>query len=229
MSRSNPTERLANPAVRWWEWNGQHGHLSYWDKDAQKRQVEPLPFTCLLLDELQTVTGWDDASDSRIFCNEIRDSTRDPLVVKSFTGGILYEGLYIKKEVEAVGGHFTTSLYVAFKQDDAYRLGNVKLSRTSLSAWVDFKKETQKAKASDLYSKAVVITGYSEGQKGSVKYRKPVFALTNISSAAESAALALDKELQTYLTSYLKRATVDQADAHTTEDPEPITAESIPF
>ena len=228
MSRSNPSERLPNPSTRWWEWNGQHGHLSFWDKDAQKRQVEPLPFGFLLLDELATVTGWDDASDSRIYCNEVRDTTRDPLVVKSFTGGTLYEGLYAKKDVEATGGHFTTSLYVAYKQDDTYRLGNLKLNRSSLSAWVDFKRETQKAKSSDLYTRAVVITGYSEGQKGSVKYRKPVFTLTDITSAAESAALDLDRQLQAYLASYLKRATVDQAESHVAE-PEPITAESIPF
>ena len=35
MSRSNPTDNTPNPAVRWFEWNGEQGGIRYYDKDKK--------------------------------------------------------------------------------------------------------------------------------------------------------------------------------------------------
>ena len=115
MSRSNPQEHLSNPAVRWFEWNGEKGVIRFYDKDAKTNVDVPLPFTFLLLDQLATVRGWHDASASGIYANEVRDTTKDTLVVKSFKGGTIAEGLYkdIKADVNEprvtakTSGHFS--------------------------------------------------------------------------------------------------------------------------
>jgi hypothetical protein len=132
MSRSNPTDGIRNPATRWFEFASgvDGGFVRYYDKDAEK-QV-PLgdaenggTFTFILLDELATVKGWHDASESGIFANEIRDTRQDTLVVKSFKGGELASGLYasIKDRIVAVGGHYVASCYIAYKDGGGLRLG----------------------------------------------------------------------------------------------------------
>ena len=84
MSRSNPSVNAPNPAARWYEWNGETGTVRYYDKEAKKNIDVPLPFTFLLLDELACVKGWHDPSQSGIYSNEVRDTTKDKLLVKAF-------------------------------------------------------------------------------------------------------------------------------------------------
>lgn len=239
MSRSKPSDRLPNPSTRWLEWNGSLGGLRYYDKATQSRVGVALPFSFLLLDELKTIRGFDAKGNCRIYANEVYDTTTDPFVVKSYNSGVIAEGKYrsIQTVVEAAGGYFAQSCYIAFRRDVAkdedllvenlYALGNVQWSRAALSAWVEFKK----TRAAELYSKAVCITGTKEGKTGNVVYRMPSFELIEVSAAAESAAQALDEQLQDYLKAYLKRTTADRVEAHADEapSPEPVTADQIPF
>lgn len=227
MSRSNPQERIPNPSTRWWDWNGQDGRLSYWDKTEEKRLTEPLPFTFLLLDEVSTVKGWDDKSDSKIFSNEVRDIGRDSLVVRSYTGGVLFDGRYNKAAIEALGGAFHASCYLAYKTVAGYALGNLSLHGAAVGAWMEFQKTTAKQQSpTAIYEKAISLTGYAEDKKGSITFRVPTFTLVPVSSEAQNAALALDKDLQAYLTSYLKRPMGEQV---AVMEPAVVTADSIPF
>ena len=107
MSRSNPSENSnPNPAVRWFEWNGEKGLIRYYDKDAKQNVDVALPFTFLLLDQLGSVRGWHDASESGIYSNEVKDTRQDVLIVKAYKGGVLAEGIYkdIKDRVNNQGG-----------------------------------------------------------------------------------------------------------------------------
>ena len=155
MSRSNPSDHLQNPATRWFEWHGEKGELKYDDKEAKANVPVPLPFSFLLLDEVSTVRGWHDASGSGIYANEVRDTTTDILVVKAFKAGTLAEGRYrdIKTPVNAAGGGYVASLYVAFKDGKDYKLGNLQLKGSALGAWMDFRKLHR----AELYSKAIKI------------------------------------------------------------------------
>ena len=230
MSRSQPSNRVPNPCSRWFEWNGEKGNLRYYDRDEQKSVTVALPFTFLLLDgEMKTVRGFDQKGNCRIYANEVRDTTTDPFVVKSFNSGTIAEGKYrnIQRDIDAAGGHFTASLYIAFKKDGSaeYVLGNVGLKTSALAAWVDFSKKN----ASDLYEKAISITSFTEGQNGRIVYRMPVFTLVEVSTAAQNAALGLDNELQTYLAAYLKRTTSDRVEAQADVAPADVTADQIPF
>lgn len=216
MSRSNPNVNASNPAVRWFEWNGEKGNVRYYDKDKKENVDVVLPFTFLLLDELASVRGWDDASESGIYSNEVRDTTKDVLVVKSFKGGTIAEGYYkaIKDRVNTRGASFVANCYIATKINDVLTLCSLRFKGSALGAWMEFRK----AQRSGLYDSAVRITGFTEGKKGRITFRMPAFELKATSPETNDAALALDEELQTFLTAYLQRKTRDQADTPTDSD-----------
>ena len=247
MSRSNPgANGAANPAVRWFTWNGEHGVIRYYDKDAKKNIDVGSEFTFILLDQLGSVRGWHDPSESAIISNEVKDTRQDVMVVKAFKGGLLAEGLYkdIKDRVNAVGGQFVANCYIAFKLDGRLALGSLRFKGAALGAWMDF---TQTHRA-DVYTKAVQIHGYTEGKKGRIVFRAPVLKVSELSPETNEAAIALDRELQEFLSGYLKRNKREQVDApveHVRDEDvandsdgvvydnanrgEPITDDDIPF
>lgn len=202
------------------EWNGEQGVLRYYDKTTEKNVTMEDGFTFLLLDQLATVKGWHDASDSGIFSNEVRDTKSETLVVKAFkANAILAEGFYaqIKDRVAALGGSYVANCYVAFKTDGELKIGSVQFKGAALNAWVDFRQEHK----ADLFKKAIQIKGYTEGKKGRIVFRTPVFHLKDISQETNDAATALDRELQTYLASYFKKPKTSQAaDSKPAEEPE---------
>lgn len=243
MSRSNPSEHLSNPSTRWFEWNGEKGLIRYYDKEKKENVDVPLPFAFILLDELASVRGWHDASGSGIYSNEVRDTTQEIMVVKSFKGGTIAEGKYrdIKDRVNSAGGDYNANCYIAYKQgDDTYVIGSLRMKGAALGAWMEFRKANRNA----IYKQAIRITSYTEGKKGKVTFRVPVLSLAPVSEKAEAAAVQLDKELQEFLSGYLRKNKRDQADAVAdsphipdeemawmagTDDYAPVTDDDIPF
>lgn len=244
MSRSNPTENgTPNPAVRWFEWNGEAGTVRYYDKEQKKNVDVGSDFKFLLLDQLGSVRGWHDASDSGIYSNEVKDTRADVLLVKSFKGGTLAEGLYkdIKDRVTAVGGQFVANCYIAFKHEGGLAIGSLRLKGSSLGAWMEFTK----ANRADLYKKAIRIHGFTEGKKGKIIFRVPILHLVETSPETNAAAEALDSTLQAFLEVYLGKNTRDRAesaaphlrdeDVQTGDDygtentAAPLTDDDIPF
>lgn len=222
MSRSNPTDHAANPAVRWYEWNGEQGTVRYYDKEAKKNVDVGDDFTFLLLDELGSVGGWHDESQSGIYSNEVRDTRQDVLVVKAFKGGTLAEGLYkdIKDRVcsRSIGGQFVANCYIAFKLNGELAIGSIRFKGAALGAWMEFRK----ANRSKLYEQAVQINGYTEGKKGRITFRVPKLYLKSLSEDSNRQAIALDSQLQTFLTAYLAKTKREQVDT-TAQEPEPVS------
>lgn len=226
MSRSNPTDGARNPSTRWFEFasGADGGFVRYYDKDAEK-QV-PLgdaanggKFVFILLDELATVKGWHDQSESAIYANEVRDTRQDTLVVKSFKGGELASGLYadIKDRIVAAGGHFVASCYIAYKDEDGLRIGNIRFKGAALGVWMEFKKQCPSKKDASgknvkaYYVDAVKIDGYEQMKKGGTTFRVPKFSLVPLSADSNKQAIGMDAELQAYLADYLKRPRVEAA------------------
>lgn len=218
MSRSNPTEHAPNPAIRWFEWNGEAGTVRYYDKDAKKNVDLGTEFSFVLLDEMGSVRGWHEPSQSGIYSNEVRDTREDVLVVKAFKGGTLAEGLYkdIKDRVNVAGGQFVANCYIAFKPNGGggMAIGSIRFKGAALGAWMEFRK----ANRAHLYKQAVAITGYTEGKKGRVVFRVPVLAIKPLSDQSNAQAVKLDQELQEFLTAYLKRTKRDQLDTAASHD-----------
>jgi hypothetical protein len=214
MSRSNPSENSnPNPATRWFEWSGEHGVVRYYDKEAKKNVDVGSDFTFILLDQLGTVRGWHDASQSGIYSNEVKDTRQDAMVVKAFKGGTLIEGIYrdIKDRVNALGGRFNANCYIAFKNGgNQLALGAIRFKGSALGAWMDFTKEHR----DDLYKKSIRIHGYDEGKKGRIVFRTPKFTTKDISPETDAAAIVLDRQLQEFLASYLKRPKREQVEEH---------------
>lgn len=208
MSRSNPTETSPNPCSKWLEWSGKNGNLKYFDKEAKSNVSVPLPFTFVLLDVLSCIKGWNDASDSGIFSNEVRDTRAETFIVKSFKGQEIAEGFYknISDRVKAAGGHFSGSIYLAFKDEGKLVMGNLQLKGAALFAWSEF----QRANQSEIYKKAITITGSTEGKKGSVTYQVPTFGLIDLLPATNEEATKLDEKLQQFLGGYFKRTRSEQ-------------------
>jgi hypothetical protein len=233
MSRSNPSDNTPNPSTRWYEWDGSNGEIRHYDKTAKSLKdpkklganiTTKLPFVFIVLDETATVKGWHDASDSSIFSNEVRDTRAETLVVKSFKGGVLAEGFYasIRDRVSAQGGHFTTNLYIGYKDADGnLAIGNLQLKGAALNSWVEFKK----ANRQEIYKKAVKITGFVEGKKGKIIFRTPTFAIQNIAEKTNTEAVTLDALLQHYLKGYFSRTRTEQVAKPTAS---PIAPEDYP-
>lgn len=211
MSRSQPTDRSSNPATRWFEWDGGKGGISYYDKATKQNISVGDKFTFILLDELATIKGWHDSSESGIYSNEVRDTVAEPFVVKAFKGGQIAQGFYrqIRDRVAAAGGKFVCNCYIAFKEEGVVQIGSLQIKGAALNAWVDFKK----ANRSDLYSKSVAITGSKEGKKGSIKFFVPLFAIREITPETNQQAMTLDGQLQEFLKAYFARTRTEQVGA----------------
>ncbi len=212
LSRSNPSENgTPNPAARWFEWNGENGTVRYYDKEAKQKVEVGSDFTFLLLDQLGSVGGWHKSSDSGIYSNEVKDTRQDALIVKSFKGGTLAEGIYadIKDKVKSQGGQFVANCYIAFKNGGGkLAIGSLKMKGAALRAWMEFGKEYK----GDMYSKAIRINGFTEGKTGKVVFRMPVFSVKDTTVETHTAATALDQSLQTFLSGYFKRTKRDQVE-----------------
>lgn len=209
MSRSNPTDNAPHPCTRWIEWDGSNGGFRYYDKEQKKNVAIEDGFTFILLDQVATIKGWHDATDSGIFSNEVRDIKQDVLVVKAFKGGTLATGTYsqIRDRVIAQGGHFTANLYSAIKADDGLAIASVQFKGAALNAWVEFSKKNR----GELYKKAIRTKGFEEGKKGNIVYRTPIFSLADVSPETDAKALDCDRVLQEFLKGYFARPRTEQA------------------
>lgn len=211
MSRSKPEDNSPNPSTRWFEWDGSNGGVRYYDKEKKANIEVGDKFQFILLDQLGTIKGWHDASESGIYSNEVKDTRAEPFVVKAFKGGVLAEGIYkdIRDRVIAQGGHFTTNLYIGYKsEENGLAIGSLQFKGAALRAWMEFAKDNR----SDLYKKALKITGSESGKKGKITFKTPVFATAPIGEETDAQALELDKQLQEYLKGYFARTRVEQAD-----------------
>lgn len=230
MSRSNPTANDPNPSTRFWEWKGGKGILRYYDKEQKQEIVTKLPFRCIVLDRLSTVTGHVKRWKSNCYSNEVRDTRTEGFVVKCFGNpGTLGEGLWndIKTQVGAYGAGFTVSLYIGFLDDKkTLQLGNIKLAGCACGAWFEFDKLHRKA----IYEKGLIISAGPENATGAIRFTPPQFSLCELTPETQAAAVDLDRQLQGYLDEYFKRTHVQRVDAapQAQDDPAPVEDQPEP-
>lgn len=202
MSRSNNTE-LINPSKRFYEWVGSKGCLKYFDKNKGEKGENvfvELPFTFLVLDKLATIKGYSDADESGFWSNEIRNIKTDPFTIRTKKGEKA-TGLY--KDLAWVlnsGACYSQSVYIAFYDEvKNLQIGNFQIHGSAIGEWITF------CKGKDIYKNAITISGANKAKKGATEYFVPVYKLTPVSGETEAKAIALDKELQEYLSAYFKR------------------------
>jgi hypothetical protein len=190
-----------NPSTKFIEWKSNDKGFSYYDKETKENVAIPLPFKFLVLDELHTVKGWNDASSSQINSNEVKFISRDEMVVKPFKGNEIAKGLYkdIKEKIKAAGGHYVKSVYCMLEDGS---IANLQLKGAACQSYGDFTAKTR----SRLTDEWVVVDKAIDGKKGAVKYTTPGFAFDK--SLSESEADLADEAfntLEAYLKTYLSK------------------------
>ena len=206
MSTSNRRQAFAqpqaNPSTKFLDWKSNDKCFEYYDKERQEKVSVPLPFKFLVLDEMHTVSGWNDASSSGIFSNEVKFISKEIMTVKPFKGNEIAKGLYkdIKEKIVAAGGHYVKSIYIMLEDGS---LANLQLKGSAVQKWGEFTQKTRNR----LPDEWVQVTKAIEGKKGAVKFFTPDFSFER--SITEDEAMQADEAfniLETYLKAYLVKA-----------------------
>jgi len=197
MSLSNKTETTTkSPVARYYNWSGSEGKLSYWNKEtSEKVYVENLDF--ILIDIKNCVEGFSDKHQNGFRSNEVKSTQKEELVIKwNNSGTVLLKGLYnaIKNDIKAAGGNYNISLYGVEEIDGEWRIINIKLKGSGLSAWLEFDK-TSKINKEGL---TIRVEKSELKKKGVVKYYEPTFLAAPTGSNEHTIAVDLDTELQDY-------------------------------
>jgi hypothetical protein len=227
MSTSNRRQAFAqpqsNPANKFIEWKSNDKCFNYYDKEAQKNVEIPLPFKFLVLDELHCIKGWNDASSSNIYSNEVKFISKEVMTVKPFKGNEIAKGYYkdIKDKVVAAGGHYTKSIYVMLEDGS---LANLQLKGSGVQKWGDFTQKTRNRLADEW----VTVAKAEDGKKGAVKFSTPSFSFANsISDEEANMADEAFNILESYLKTYLAKA--EPAIVEEEDDFEPTMDDGLDF
>jgi hypothetical protein len=203
----------SNPATKFLSWKSNDKCFSYYDKEKTANVKVELPFKFLVLDELHTISGWNDASSSGIYSNEVKFISKEPMTVKPFKGNEIAKGIYkdIKDKIVAAGGHYVKSIYIMLEDGS---LANIQLKGAAVQKWGEFTAKTR----SRLTDEWIIVKDTLEGKKGAVKFYTPNFTFE--SSLSEADATQADEcfnTLESYLKAYLVKA---EPESITVVDPE---------
>lgn len=188
-----------NPATRFLEWKSEKKCFEFYNKDTEKREDVQLPFRFLVLKEMHTVKGWNDASESAIYSNEVKFIGSEEVTVRSFKGGEIAKGLYkdIRTKIQDAGGHYVKSLYIMTEENEVW---NIQLKGSAVSEWSEFTKKSR----SRLFYEWVLIESADERKKGAVNYTVPIFQYnTSLSEEEGKKADEVYAVVETYMNAYL--------------------------
>ena len=202
ISHANPVSSGSNnPATKFLEWKSNDKCFEYYDKEVGKKVKVELPLKFLLLEHYHTVKGFNDASNSGIWSNEVYYIGTQPMSVRAFKGGEIASGLYkdIKAKVNSAGGDYHRSIYIMFEDGS---IANIALKGSGVSVWSDFHSDNK----NQFDNHWIEVLSAKDQKKGSVKYSTPVFTVGNVLDSKESAtADAVAREFQSYMNSYLTK------------------------
>lgn len=201
ISHTSETSKSSNPTKRYLEWKSNDKSFEYYDKDAGEKVKVDLPLKFVFLQHYHTIKGWNDASDSGIYSNEVFYIGSEPVTVRSFKGGVIAEGLYkeIKPEITNAGGKYHRSVYVMLEDGT---LANLSLKGSVVREWSDFMENNKNL----VGAKWVEVNSAKEQKKGSVNYTTPEFTIgKNLTAKQSNQADGVASQLKDYLDVYFKK------------------------
>ena len=238
MSLSNP--RQVNPAKKFIDWSGSKGKFKYFDK-TRGEKGEDVYFDnsiyIIPLDKLNTIRGYHDQSKSGIFSNEVKNLSKEKLIVRSFKGGIIASGLYAEIKGKLEGGKFSNSIYAAMitvsKDDVTLELVNLQFYGSAIGSLIDARVNVDSGEVISLSPSTEKLT------KGNTEYFAPVIKKHGKREDILAKCIEMDRELQNYLKTYFEKP-VEEEDAELnadvkseavsiTNEPEPIGEDDLPF
>ena len=197
---------IKNPATIFLKWDGTNGGFNYWDKSKadETKGIKgenvhvKLPFEFMALDTLATVKGYSDSSKSGFWSNEIRNTKKDSLTVRT-KAGVAATGLYadVIKDKACTGAKYCQSVYILATLNGKAQIANIQMMGTALSAWIDYGQKNK------IFKGAISISKMKEGKKGATTYQTPIFESIDTNAKTEAKATEMAKELMVYLEKYL--------------------------
>jgi hypothetical protein len=201
MSLSKPREK--NPASKFIEWSGSKGQFKYYDKEKNENVFYKKEIFIVPLDEFSTIKGYNDASDSGIYSNEVRYLGKDILTVRAFKGGEIAKGLYSEIKGNLQGGKFARSLYAVLitpqgaKKLPSLELVNLSFVGSSLGSYIDAKIDVDSGQIVKLSPST------KELKKGATIYFEPIIEKQKVRKDILESCIDLDLQLQKYMKVYL--------------------------
>jgi hypothetical protein len=147
------------------------------------------------------VKGWNDASQSGIYSNEVYYIGSEPMTVRAFKGGTIAEGIYkdIKQDITNAGGKYHRSVYVMMEDGS---IANLSFKGAVVREWSDF----MEANKNLVDSQWIEVKSAKDQKKGSIKYSTPEFTLgANLNAKDSAQADSVASELKTYLDAYFNK------------------------
>ncbi|MGJ8762113.1 MAG: hypothetical protein ACSHXA_16340 [Polaribacter sp.] len=206
MARLNrPTNGSTSPVTKYLNWKSNDKSFAYYDKEQGKNVLVELPIKFLFLEHYHTVKGWNDASESGIYSNDVYSIGKEELSVKAFKGGEIGKGLYkdIKEQIKNAGAVYHRSVYGMLPDGS---IVNVQLKGSGVKAYSDFYNDNNHL----LDNQWIEINQAKEGKKGAVKFTTPEFKIgENITKAEDKLANDAASKLQGYMDTYFGRVSDD--------------------
>ena len=200
-----PEKKSSNPAAKFLEWKSNDKCFSYYDKENKENVLVPLPLKFVILEHYHTVKGWNDASESGIYANEVSFTGTEELDVKSFKGGEIAKGIYkeIRSKIIDAGGKYHRSIYVVTND---LEIINISLKGAAVSEYSKFID----VNGDNFFTQNwVEVAEVVEGKKGSITYSSPIFKKsTAIKDASKIRPFA--DILQAYMNDYMSKGTTEK-------------------
>lgn len=207
MARLNrPTNGSTSPVTKYLNWKSNDKAFSYYDKEQGNNVLVELPIKFLFLEHYHTVKGWNDATESGIYSNEVYSIGKEELSVKAFKGGEIGRGLYkdIKEQIKNAGAVYHRSVYGMLPDGS---LVNFQLKGSGVKAYSDFYNDNNHL----LDNQWIEINEAKEGKKGAVKFTTPEFKIgENITKSEDKLANDAANLLQGYMDTYFGRNDVEE-------------------
>jgi hypothetical protein len=201
ISHTQEKSESSNPTSKYLEWKSVDKKFSYYDKAAGENVSIELPLKFVFLQHYHTVKGWNDASQSGIWSNEVYYIGSEPMTVRAFKGGVIAEGIYkeIKPAITNAGGKYHRSVYVMLEDGS---IANLSFKGAVVREWSDFMQNN----GSLVDNQWIEINSAKDQKKGSIKYSTPEFTLgANLSKKDEAMADAAAAQLKSHLDQYFNK------------------------
>jgi len=195
-----PEKKSSNPAAKFLQWKSNDKCFSYYDKETKQNVEVKLPLKFVILEHYHTVKGWNDASESGIYANEVLFTGSEELDVKSFKGGDIAKGLYkdIRSKIIDAGGKYHRSIYAVTND---LEIINISIKGSAVSEYSNF---IEKNGDGVFTTNWVEVKEVVEGKKGSIKFTSPVFSKsTAIKDVSKLQPFA--ETLQDYMREYMPK------------------------
>lgn len=196
-----PTTTTENPSTKFLGWKSNDKVFSYYEKEKGENVMVELPLKFLFLEHYHTISGWNNASDSRIYSNEVLSIGGEVMKVNSFKGGEIASGLYkdIKDVIKNAGAYYMRSVYVMMEDGT---IANIQLKGSAVAKYSDFYNENKHL----LDNQWIEVNKAIDGKKGAVKFSTPEFVVGgNITKDEDKKANEVAGVLESYMDSYFGR------------------------